>query len=214
MDDRQQAHSVKGNEFKATNDSYILESIGTNQNDARLNEAEEHVLELEGQAGEFGSILTDAKEPAARSLQAAQAYDNIGKAMAEAEERAEEARNDAEASLMMTLIPTRGWRWPIHPKNRNCELQFPIPESEMNTPLQRANFPKIGPKNRESSDIRSPRQVIVSTWWIGHEAAFNSIIFTIHRRLRASHTALATRPHNQRPGRGRSTTRPWPPPTL
>ena len=66
------------------------------QNDARLNEAEEHVIELEGQAGEFGSILTGAKEPAARSLQAAQAYDNIAKAMAEAEERAEEARNDAE----------------------------------------------------------------------------------------------------------------------
>ena len=77
----------------------ILESIGTEQNDARLNEAEEHVIELEGQAGEFGSILTGAKEPAARSLQAAQAYDNIAKAMAEAEERAEEARNDAEASL-------------------------------------------------------------------------------------------------------------------
>ena len=76
----------------------ILESIGTEQNDARLNEAEEHVVELEGQAGEFGSILTGAKEPAARSLQAAQAYDNIAKAMAEAEERAEEARNDAEAS--------------------------------------------------------------------------------------------------------------------
>ena len=82
----------------------ILESIGTEQNDARLNEAEEHVVELEGQAGEFGSILTGAKEPAARSLQAAQAYDNIAKAMAEAEERAEEARNDAEESLRSKVV--------------------------------------------------------------------------------------------------------------
>ena len=56
------------------------------------------MVALEGQAGEFGSILTDAKEPAARSLEAAQAYDNIAKAMAEADERAQEARNDAEAS--------------------------------------------------------------------------------------------------------------------
>ena len=56
------------------------------------------MVALEGQAGEFGSILTDAKEPAARSLEAAQAYDNIARAMAEADERAQEARNDAEAS--------------------------------------------------------------------------------------------------------------------
>ena len=77
------------------------ESICTGQNDVRLNEAEEHVVALEGQAGEFGSILTDAKEPAARSLEAAQAYDNIAKAMAEADERAQEARNDAEASPIL-----------------------------------------------------------------------------------------------------------------
>ena len=79
----------------------IFESIVTEQNDARLNEAEEHVIELEGQAGEFGEILTVAKEPAARSIEAAQAYESISKAMAEAEERAEEARNDAEASLII-----------------------------------------------------------------------------------------------------------------
>ena len=60
------------------------------------------MVALEGQAGEFGSILTDAKEPAARSLEAAQAYDNIAKAMAEADERAQEARNDAEASTKTT----------------------------------------------------------------------------------------------------------------
>ena len=62
------------------------------------------MVALEGQAGEFGSILTDAKEPAARSLEAAQAYDNIAKAMTEADERAQEARNDAEASTKTTAF--------------------------------------------------------------------------------------------------------------
>ena len=66
------------------------------------------MVALEGQAGEFGSILTDAKEPAARPLEAAQAYDNIAKAMAEADERAQEARNDAEASTKTTGV--RAWR--------------------------------------------------------------------------------------------------------
>ena len=94
------------------------ESICTGQNDVRLNEAEEHVVALEGQAGEFGSILTDAKEPAARSLEAAQAYDNIAKAMAEADERAQEARNDAEASPISGLC-----------KEISCMFEFPRPLS-------------------------------------------------------------------------------------
>ena len=72
------------------------------QNDARLSEAKDHVEELERQAGEFGSILTGAKGPAARSLEAAQAYGNIAEAMREAEQRAEEARNDAEESVACT----------------------------------------------------------------------------------------------------------------
>ena len=59
-------------------------------------------MELESQAGEFGSILTGAKGPAARSLEAAQAYGNIAEAMREAEQRAEEARNDAEESRTIT----------------------------------------------------------------------------------------------------------------
>ena len=72
------------------------------------------MVALEGQAGEFGSILTDAKEPAARSLEAAQAYDNIAKAMAEADERAQ-----VEAMLQAEEVRVAKAAWQAEEARRN-----------------------------------------------------------------------------------------------